>query len=179
MKEKIKITVENIGQIFNESLYPTLDKCRTQKEVSTFLSNVLKEYLFETELDKIRLLIPTINQFTKNLLTELGINYADLKAGTRQQIGWNFVNEWFNGGAFMPMKLINYADILSYKSEQLFEYLKFIDPETVGWLIKEATFILDGVERGEFEVDAEQKEHLQKIKDGNLPFNLVKVEVKK
>lgn len=173
---KTKITSENIGEIFNEVIYPTLDSVKNQKDVSSVTNELLKKYEFSDETDKIRFLIPVINVFTKTLMNEMGIDYNNLNIGLRNQIGWNFVNEWFNGGEFMPMKLINYADVLSTESGMVFENLDIIDSETFGWLKKEAVFILEGVEKGNFEVTDEQKKHLESIKDGNLPYGLRGVE---
>jgi hypothetical protein len=176
-KEKlIVVTEDNMEEVFNESIYPTLAKAKTPKKMGKIVEDLLNKYTFEDELMKVRFLIPVIDAVTKTTMDQVGLEFKDMDQGIKQQIGWNMVNTWFNNGVFIPMKLINYGDILNPNTEATFKSLNVIDPETQGWLQKEAKFITDGVEKGDFEVEEKQLEHLKTIIDGELPFGLQKAE---
>jgi len=173
-EELIVVTEENMEGIFNENIYPTLAEAGSLKKMGKLIDDLLQKYTFEDEIMKVRFLIPVIDAVTKLTMESINLDFNEMDRGIKQQIGWNMVNTWFNNGAFMPMKLINYGDLLNHSSAPQFENIGLVDSETQEWLKKEATFIIDGVEKGDFKADEAQLKHLELINDGNLPFGLRK-----
>jgi len=167
---KIEVTEENMEEIFNTEIYPKLDAEKDPAELGKLVNSILEKYEFKDEIMKVRIMIPVVDATTKATLSAVGLDENEMDQGIKQQIGWNFVQNWMMNGAFVPAKMINYGDLLNSASGEVFEDLYSLDPETKGWLQNEASFIVESVEKGEFEITDEQLSHIKDLKEGKFPF---------
>lgn len=166
----MKVTEENMDSVFNDTIYPSLKADDDLEKQVQNIKNILRQYTFEDEQMQVRFLIPCLETLGKCLQKEMKIE--ELSRSTRNEIGWYNVQNWFNDGNFIPMKLINYADILNSESKDMWKSHNVIDVGVFEWVQKEAEILLEMVKNKEADISTKQKNHLKKIVDGKIPFGL-------
>jgi len=166
----MKVTEENMGSVFNDSIYPVLNKSETIEDVVSNIKGILKDYSFEDEKMQARFLIPCLDAFGEVLQKEIGIE--ELTPEIRAEIGWFNIQNWFNEGNFIPMKLVNYADLLNCEAKEMWKTSNTIEQGIFDWVKNEAKLLIEMVENKEAKMSAKQKNHLKRIIDDKVPFGL-------